>query len=110
MLAGLKAQLDIATLGLPKVTGKKMFGCEALWADGSVFALVWKEGRIGLKLTDVAEFDALIKLPGAGPWKAGPMAMSHWVLVPEAMHTKSAELKKWAAKAHKSAPAAPKKK
>ncbi len=41
-----------------------------------------------------------MSLAGAEPWKAGPMKMAHWVLVPEAFHDKKTELKKWAVKAH----------
>ena len=77
-----------------------MFGCHAAWVDGNVFALVWKHGRIGVKLPEEAEYEKLMSAKGAEPWKAGPMKMAHWVLVPETFHGKPAELKKWAAKAH----------
>ncbi len=93
--------LTAATENLTKVTDKKMFGCHALWASENVFALVWKHGRIGLKLPDTSSYDSLMGMAGADPWKAGPMKMAHWVLVPESFHKKSAELKKWAALAHK---------
>ena len=53
-LAALGTQLDKAAHGLSKVTGKKLFGCHALWADQNVFALVWKAGQIGVKLPDPA--------------------------------------------------------
>lgn len=92
--------LNASTTKLPKVTSKKMFGCHALWADENVFALVWKHGRIGVKLPRDADYDALMKISGSEPWKAGPMKMSHWVLVPSTFHSKPAEIKKWAAKAH----------
>jgi hypothetical protein len=42
----------------------------------------------------------LMDVSGAEPWKAGPRQMAHWVLVPESFHTKPAEIKKWAVKAH----------
>ncbi len=99
-IAKLEEILNSVTIGLSKVTSKKMFGCHALWADGNVFALVWKHGRIGVKLPDSTQYQTLMNASGAEPWKAGPMQMSHWVLVPEAFHTKSGELKKWAIKAH----------
>ena len=110
VLAQLESKLEGAAEKLSKVTGKKMFGCHALWADGNVFALIWKEGRIGLKLTDDAAFGKLIQSPGAVPWKAGPMTMAHWVLVPESFHSKKDSLAQWTKKAHEQALAAPKKK
>ena len=99
-IAELEEILNSVTEKLPKVTTKKMFGCHAAWADGNVFALVWKHGRIGVKLPEEAEYEKLMNLTGAEPWKAGPMKMAHWVLVPEAFHGKPTELKKWAVKAH----------
>lgn len=99
-IAELEELLNSAAAGLSKVTSKKMFGCHALWADGNVFALVWKHGRIGFKLPDDFQYKALMAAAGSEPWKAGPMQMSHWVLVPESFHAKPAELKKWGAKAH----------
>lgn len=100
IISALEKKLNTATSGLTMVTAKKMFGCHAAWADGNVFALVWKHGRIGVKLPDEAAYESLMQVKGAEPWKAGPMKMAHWVLVPESYHTKPAQLKKWAAKAH----------
>jgi len=99
-IAELEGILNFATEGLTKVTSKKMFGCHAAWADGNVFALVWKHGRIGVKLPEEGQYEALMSKSGAEPWKAGPMKMAHWVLVPESFHAKSTELKKWVVKAH----------
>ncbi len=99
-IAELEKALAAAAKGLSQVTDKKMFGCHALWVNGNVFALVWKHGRIGLKLPDEKSYQTLMSLSGSAPWKAGPMQMAHWVLVPESFHQKTGELKKWAAKAH----------
>ena len=99
-IAELEVILNSATEGLSKISSKKMFGCHAIWADGNVFALVWKHGRIGVKLPEEARYEKLMSLSGAEPWKAGPMKMAHWVLVPESFHSKSAELKNWASQAH----------
>lgn len=101
LLDSLQKTLTTATENLPKVTDKKMFGCYALWVHDNVFALVWKHGRIGLKLPDESSYESLMATKGAEPWKAGPMNMSHWVLVPESFHKKSADLKRWAVLAHK---------
>lgn len=99
-IAELEQALNAATAGLSKVTSKKMFGCHALWANGNVFALIWKHGRIGVKLPEITQYESLLKISGAEPWKAGPMQMAHWVLIPESFHGKPAEIKKWAVKAH----------
>ena len=61
------------------IDSKKMFGCPAFWVNGNVFALVWKHGRIGVKLTDSKTYDSLMEIKGSEPWKAGPMKMtSHY--------------------------------
>jgi TfoX/Sxy family transcriptional regulator of competence genes len=96
----LETTLAKAASALPKVTSKKMFGCQAYWVNDNVFALVWKEGRIGFKLPNETSYDSLMKSAGSAPWKAGPMQMAHWVLVPESFHSKAADLKKWAQKAY----------
>jgi len=95
LLLELEAAVDDAAAGLAKVTAKRMFGCHGLFADDSVFALVWKEGRIGVRLPDAGKFTELMQLKGSAPWKAGKMTMSHWVLVPETMHDDARGLKKW---------------
>lgn len=97
----LEESLNSAAKSLPSVTSKKMFGCYALWVNDNVFALVWKQGRIGFKLPDDSKYNDLMSLEGAEPWKAGPMKMAHWVLVPKNLHSKPAEIKKWATTAHK---------
>jgi TfoX/Sxy family transcriptional regulator of competence genes len=96
----LERALDKATKDLTQVIRKKMFGCHALWANDNVFALVWKHGRIGVKLPDEKYYKTLLEKAGAEPWKAGTMQMAHWILVPETYHKKAAELKKWTARAY----------
>ena len=100
LLEDLLARLEAVAAALPAVTRKKMFGCEALFADGTIFALIWKTGRIGLKLPDAAAFEGLMALPGAAPWQAGEKVMGHWVLVPEAFHADEPALRGWAERAH----------
>ena len=99
-ISELEGRLDAAAAGLTRVTSRKMFGCYALWANDNVFALVWKHGRIGIKLPEAAAYDSLMGLSGSVPWKAGPMTMAHWVLVPEAFHGGTPDLKRWLVKSH----------
>ena len=68
----LEELLETATSKLKSIESKKMFGCQASWVNGNVFALVWKKGRLGVKLPDVSAFDKLIAEKGAAPWKIGP--------------------------------------
>lgn len=100
VIAKLEESLNGAVSGLKKISAKKMFGCHAVWVNDNVFALVWKTGRIGFKLPEEKNYTSLMSKDGAAPWTAGPKQMAHWVLVPEGYHSKPAELKKWAAKAH----------
>lgn len=56
-ISELEKVINDAAAGLSKVTTKKMFGCHALFANDSVFGLVWKEGRIGVRLPDETAFE-----------------------------------------------------
>lgn len=106
-LTALGKLVDEAAEGLAEVSARKMFGCHALFARDNVFALVWKEGRIGVRLPEPAPFESLMGQAGSAPWKAGAMTMSHWVLVPPQLHEETVELKRWIATAHGIALAAP---
>lgn len=68
------------------VDERKMFGCEAFFRCGEVFALIWKTGRIGLKFRDSAEREKLLAMPGAEQWTAGKKVMREWILLPETLH------------------------
>ena len=107
-LLKLQDLLDAAADGLAKVSSKRMFGCHALFASGSVFAIVWKEGRIGVRLAEQNSFDKLIGLKGSSPWKAGTMTIAHWVLIPGAMLKDKKTLRAWVSIAHLLALSAPK--
>jgi TfoX/Sxy family transcriptional regulator of competence genes len=104
----LRETLDSVTADLPKTTWKKMFGCDAIFADSTIFGLVWKTGRIGVKLPEESEFESLMNEKGSDPWKAGAMSMSQWVLVPERFHKDRKTLSRWVRKAHELALLKPK--
>jgi len=91
----LKRALDEASRDLPGVKERKMFGCEALFAKDNIYALVWKTGRIGLRIPDPELFHELLALAGAQPWTAGDRTMAHWVLVPESFHRRMDLLTHW---------------
>jgi TfoX/Sxy family transcriptional regulator of competence genes len=99
-LSELLEMLEAAALPLPGVTRRRMFGCDALFVDRQIFALVWKEGRIGLKFADPAERGRLDALPGTSPWAPGGKHMREWRLLPERMQDDGASLAAWVESAH----------
>jgi len=102
LLIELRARLEEASASLADVTVRKMFGCDAFLASGKIFAVVSREGRIGLKLPD-AQANAMRTLPGAASWRLGDMVMRQWALVPETFHDDSQALVGWVEQAHAAA-------
>jgi TfoX/Sxy family transcriptional regulator of competence genes len=101
--ADLMSLLLDAVERLPDVEKKRMFGFAALWAQGRIFALVWR-GRISLRLPDPAAAAELSALPGAKALdivdgKVGPTGQ-RWIDVPEAFHDDPDELRRWARRAY----------
>lgn len=91
----LNAKLEAATAGVAGISRKRVFGRNTFFVDGKLFALVWREGRIGLKLPEEALHRELGELPGAVPWVAWGRTMAHWLLVPLTMHHDAAALAAW---------------
>jgi TfoX/Sxy family transcriptional regulator of competence genes len=102
LLLELRSRLDDLTADLHQVTVRRMFGCDAFLAGGAIFAMVWREGRIGLRLPDELLPD-LRALPGAAPWRHRDMVVRQWVLVPESFHDDVDGLARWVHKAHAAA-------
>jgi TfoX/Sxy family transcriptional regulator of competence genes len=102
LLLELRSRLDDLTTHLPQVTVRRMFGCDAFLAGGAIFAMVWREGRIGLRLPDDL-LPELRALPGADPWRHRDMVVRQWVLVPESFHDDTDGLAPWVRKAHAAA-------
>ena len=71
----------------------KMVGMPCLKREnGKVVAGLWKDGGLNVKLTDVAQHEAALALPGAEPFDPGMgRPMKEWVLVPA---TQSGEWKR----------------
>lgn len=94
-------QFEHNASGLSGVTRRKMFGCECFFRDGTMFGLIWKDGRIGLKFPDDATFKEASALAGADPWSPGGAAkMKSWVLVPEGFHDDDDALAQWIRRSH----------
>jgi TfoX/Sxy family transcriptional regulator of competence genes len=93
-----------SSTSLPSVTKRRMFGCDAFFANTNIFGLIWKTGRLGVRLPDPILFAELMAQTGSDPWsvynKPGGKPMAHWILVPESMHDDSEELERWIAAAY----------
>jgi len=101
--ADLMAILLDAADGLRLVEKKRMFGFEALWGDGRIFALVW-QGRISLRLPDPAAAAELAGLPGAAALTIAegktPQSGQRWINVPESFHDDPHQLRRWVGRAY----------
>ena len=62
----------------------KMFGMPCLKREnGKVVAGLWKDGGLNVKLTDDAEREQALALPGAMPFDPGMgRPMKEWVVIP----------------------------
>jgi len=93
--------VEESTTGLGNITRRRMFGCDTLFNRDQIFVLFWKDGRIGVRLPDPADYEELLALPGSEPWQVGEKTtMSHWVLVPEDFHDDVSALTPWIRRAH----------
>lgn len=97
----LRELIEEGSTGLPGVAPRRMFGCDAFFAYGNIYALIWKEGRIALRMPVSEAFEELRALPGADSWSVGSgKTMAGWVLVPEDFHDEPELLGKWVRRAY----------
>jgi TfoX/Sxy family transcriptional regulator of competence genes len=103
----LELLLDAAD-GLALVEKKRMFGLQALWANGRIFALIY-DGRIALKLPDPKVATDLLALKGSRKFMIGAKStrFGKWFVTPEAFHDDPHALRSWTARAHEMALDAP---
>ena len=71
-----------------------MFGMPCLKREnGKVVAGHWKDGGLTVKLTDVAQRESALAIPGAGLFDPGMgRVMREWVLVPASQNDRWLEL------------------
>lgn len=93
--------VEASTAGLKDISLRRLFGCDAFFVGEHIFVLLWKDGRIGVKLRDAGAHARLLALPGAEPWRMGGKVAAHWVLVPEEMHDDSEALTPWIREAYR---------
>lgn len=106
-LAELRHLVEESCAGLGEVSIRRMFGCDGFFARDTIFGLIWKTGRIGLKFPDPQAFGEIMSLPGSDPWTAGTKVMSQWVLLPESVHNQPAALRHYVQQAYSLAVDAP---
>jgi len=99
-LSELRNLLEASCEGLQEVSIRRMFGCDGFFVRDSIFGLIWKTGRIGIKLADPQLFSEAMSLQGSEPWTAGKRVMSRWVLLPESFHQDPSTLRSWVKLAH----------
>lgn len=101
MPSHLTALLDELSDGLAGVTLKRMFGHDALFAFGNIFALEW-DGRVGVRLPSEVDFDLAMREDGSTPFD--PMSagkgMAHWVILSADFLDEPRRLREWVARAH----------
>mgnify|MGYP001033580168 FL=1 len=96
----LKAALVAALSPLDGITWKRMFGCDAVFYNDVIFALVWKAGRLGLKYTEPEDFAERMAHSGSDRWSPGGRTTKHWILIPSSVAESTSQLSGWARIAH----------
>ncbi len=105
--AWLKEQIQVALGPRRGLSWKRMFGCDAAFRDGRIFTLVWREGRIAVKLPDEAAYAELAAVAGVDAWAPGGKGpMRGWLMVPPAWNESEDRIGPWLERAFASAAAA----
>ena len=109
--AHLKELVAELSAELPEVSERRMFGCDAFFANLNIYSLVW-DGRVLLRFPQEARFLAAQALEGSGmfdPMGTGK-TMRGWVAMPEEMADDVDSLRPWLEEAHQLAMMQPAKK
>lgn len=79
----LRRLVDLVVMDWPSVIPKKMFGEDAWFAKGNIFAFLDSDsGRVAVRLSDPALYAAAMALPGAQEFDVGGGGMRNWVVLP----------------------------
>ena len=109
--AHLKELVAELSAELPEVSERRMFGCDAFFANLNIYSLVW-DGRVLLRFPQEARFLAAQALEGSGmfdPMGTGK-TMRGWVAMPDEMADEVDSLRPWLEEAHQHAMMQPPKK
>ena len=97
-----------AAEGLPAVVRRRMFGEEALFVGGTIFAIAMDRERILLRFPEERAFAQFLE-EGAEPWHPSwsRNPVRHWLFAPEHLLDEPTRLREWVARAHAIALRAP---
>jgi hypothetical protein len=94
--------------GIRGIVRRKALASDGWFVGGSLVALVNRDARIVVKLTEKAAQDELLAIDGAEGWRIGKKApMRAWILLPESMHDDDEALGYWLKRAIAAAAAPP---
>jgi len=79
----------------PDVTVGKFFGLDVLRVRGETFAMIWKEGRVGVKILNEEINKKLVATENASYWVTSGKTMAQWVLAPYDYNEDILSLRKW---------------
>ncbi|MCA2958775.1 MAG: TfoX/Sxy family protein [Silvanigrellales bacterium] len=100
-LAPLRRRVDLLVMDWPGLVPKRMFGTDAWFVNGNIFAIIdTTPPRVGVKLTEAARFGAALKLKGAKPFAPGDEPMRHWVVLPSTQCESEDALEPWLREAY----------
>ena len=98
LIEHLREQVQDAVQRLAGVERRKLLVSIGWMVNARTFALVSRQARIIVRLTDPAAQQALLALDGAEPWQIGKRKpMQDWLQLPEAMHDDPEALREWLA-------------
>lgn len=107
-LAALRRHVDLLVMDWPGLVPKRMFGTDAWFVHGNIFALIDTEPpRLGVKLTSPGPYAAAMKLRGAKAFAPGGEPMRHWVVLPASECRTEDTLEKWLREAYDTAAGLP---
>jgi TfoX/Sxy family transcriptional regulator of competence genes len=99
----LRRTIDLLLMDWPHVIPKKMFGTDAYFVNGNIFALIdTGKFQAGVKLIEKDMFDKAMALKGSSPFAPGDEPMRHWVVLPDAICRDEEKLEKYLSLSYKS--------
>ena len=109
-LAYLRRLIDNLCLDWSGVMSKRMFGTDAWFVNGNIFAILdTAKESVGVRLSHPEGFKAARALKGASDFAPGEQAMKNWVILPQKLSKKETEFESYLRQAYDSAAALPSK-
>jgi TfoX/Sxy family transcriptional regulator of competence genes len=106
--AYIRRMIDNLCLDWPGVLSKRMFGTDAWFVQGNIFAIIYAvKNSVGLRFQNEQHYTKARKLKGAGDFDPGGTPMKHWVIMPQALCAKETELEVYLRQSYEEAAALP---